>query len=108
MIPEVSAADVHAARERGEDLLLLDVREPDEHAVASIEGARLVPLGTLASRLGELEPWRERRIVISCHSGVRSRRAAELLHRQGFRRVENLAGGIEAWSLTVDPRVPRY
>ncbi|HZO09096.1 MAG TPA: molybdopterin-synthase adenylyltransferase MoeB [Myxococcota bacterium] len=108
MIPEVSAAEVHAALQRGEDLLVLDVREPDEHAIASIAGARLVPLGTLAQRIGELEPWRDRRVVVTCHHGPRALRAAEALRAGGFRRVENLAGGIEAWSLTVDPRVARY
>jgi len=108
MIPEVSAAEVHAALQRGEDLLVLDVREPDEHAIASIAGARLVPLGTLAQRIGELEPWRDRRVVVTCHHGPRALRAAEALRARGFRRVENLAGGIEAWSLTVDPRVARY
>ena len=107
-IPEVSAAEVHEALERGEDLLLLDVRDPEEHAVARIDAARLVPLRTLGERLGELAEWRDRRVVVTCHHGPRSLRAAELLRQQGFRRVENLAGGIEAWSLTVDPRVPRY
>jgi adenylyltransferase/sulfurtransferase len=84
------------------------VREPDEHAIASIAGARLVPLGALLQRLGELEPWRDRRVVVTCHHGPRSLRGAAALKERGFRRVENLAGGIEAWSLTVDPGVPRY
>jgi rhodanese-related sulfurtransferase len=67
-----------------------------------------VPLGSLGSRLDELAPWRDRRIVVTCHLGGRSLRAAQALQRAGFLRVENLAGGIEAWSLTVDPSVPRY
>ena len=107
-IPEVPAAAVKAALDRGEDLLLLDVREPQEFAVARIEGARLVPLGELEARLGELGAWCGRRVVVTCHHGMRAARGAEILRRHGFGRVENLAGGIEAWSLTVDPSVPRY
>jgi adenylyltransferase/sulfurtransferase len=107
-IPELPAAELRAALDRGEDLLLLDVREPEEFATARIEGARLVPLGELEARLGELDAWRERRVVVTCHLGMRSARAAQILRQHGFGRVENLAGGIEAWSLTVDPSVPRY
>ena len=105
---EVSAAELRAALGRGEELLLLDVREPEEFAVARIEGARLVPLAELEARLGELETWRGRRVVVSCHHGMRSARGAQILREHGFGRVENLAGGIDAWSLTVDPSVPRY
>ena len=108
MIPEVMAAEVKAALDRGEDLLLLDVRQPEEHALAQIEGARLLPLGSLEERIGELAAWRDRRIVVTCHHGMRSLQAAEALRQRGFRRVESLGGGIEAWSLTVDPSVPRY
>jgi len=107
-VPEVSADAVRARRERGEDLLLLDVREPDEWETAHIEGAVLIPLGELGSRLAKIEPWRERPVVVLCHHGGRSTRACRLLAEHGFRRVENLSGGIEAWSLTVDPAVPRY
>ncbi len=107
-IPEVQAAELRAALERGEDLLLLDVREPGEFSVAKIEGARLLPLGELEARLGELAAWRDRRVVVHCHHGVRSLRGAAVLREHGFRKVESLAGGIEAWSLTVDPSVPRY
>ena len=108
MIPEVMAAEVKAALDRGEDLLLLDVRQPEEHALAQIEGARLLPLGSLEERIGELAAWRDRRIVVTCHHGMRSLQAAQALRQRGFRRVESLGGGIEAWSLTVDPSVPRY
>jgi adenylyltransferase/sulfurtransferase len=107
-VPEVSAAEVAARRARGAGFLLLDVREPHEHAAARIEGARLLPLGELAGRVGELADWRQRPVVVHCHHGGRSRVACELLRERGFERVENLSGGIEAWSLTVDPGVPRY
>jgi adenylyltransferase/sulfurtransferase len=107
-IAEVSAAELLARRERGEDLLLLDVREPDEYARAHIEGALLVPMGELEARREELLAWRERPVVVHCHVGGRSARACETLSDWGFQKVENLSGGIDAWSLTVDPDVPRY
>jgi adenylyltransferase/sulfurtransferase len=105
---ETTAAELQAARARGEELLLLDVREPSEHARARIEGSRLIPLGELETRLSELASWRNRRVVVHCHHGGRSARACALMREKGFDRVENLAGGIDAWSLTVDPGVPRY
>jgi adenylyltransferase/sulfurtransferase len=105
---EVSAADVQAARERGDEFLLLDVREPSEWETARIEGAQLLPLGQLEARISELDDWRARRVVVHCHHGGRSANACGVLEAAGFRDVANLAGGIEAWSLTVDPAVPRY
>jgi adenylyltransferase/sulfurtransferase len=107
-VPEVAAASVRAAMERGDELLLLDVREPSEFERARIEGATLIPLGQLEARVGELAAWRGRRVVVHCHHGMRSARGGEILRQHGFTRVENLAGGIDAWSLTVDPSVPRY
>jgi adenylyltransferase/sulfurtransferase len=106
-VREKSAVDVAAMRAAGEPFLLLDVREPAEWEAARIEGALLVPLGELAARLGELEDWKTRRVVVHCRSGARSAKAAKLLQQHGFGDVWNLAGGIQAWSLTVDPRVPR-
>jgi adenylyltransferase/sulfurtransferase len=105
---ERSAAEVKALCDAGERFLLLDVREPDEHATARIEGSLLVPLGEIESRLDELAEWRDGRVIAHCHLGGRSARACRLLLDRGFSRVENLAGGIDAWSLTVDPAVPRY
>lgn len=106
-VREKSAVDVAAMRAAGEPFLLLDVREPAEWEAARIEGARLVPLGELAARLGEIEDWKTSRVVVHCRSGARSAKAAKLLQEHGFGDVWNLAGGIQAWSLTVDPRVPR-
>jgi sulfur-carrier protein adenylyltransferase/sulfurtransferase len=85
---------------------LLDVREPWEHDVARIEGARLVPLATLPAALSTLDPARA--YVVYCHHGVRSRMAAHFLAEHGFARVANLDGGIAAWSDEVDPSVPQY
>lgn len=107
-IPELAAAAVARRGVPGRDYLLLDVREPAEHEKARIEGARLLPLAELPARLGELEAWRARPIVVHCKTGGRSARAVRLLRERGFRDVANLSGGIEAWSLTVDPTVPRY
>jgi adenylyltransferase/sulfurtransferase len=105
---EVSAHALSSRRAAGEELLLLDVRERAEWETAHIEGARLVPLATLGAHLDELAAWRERPVVVHCHHGGRSAKACAVLAAAGFRRVENLAGGIDAWSLTVDPTVPRY
>ena len=107
-VREKSASDVAAALARGEDFLLVDVREPHEWETAHIDGARLVPLASLASRLDELAPWRDRRVVVHCHKGGRSAKACKTLAAAGFRDVWNLAGGIDAWSLAVDAAVPRY
>ena len=92
----------------GEELLLIDVREQFEFELARIEGSRLIPLSELPDALSELEDWRNRPIVVHCHHGPRSRAACELLLSGGFSRVDNLEGGIEAWSTDVDPSVSRY
>jgi adenylyltransferase/sulfurtransferase len=107
-LPELSASAVRGRGLPGRDFLLLDVREPAEFEKSHIEGARLLPLGELPARAAELEAWRERPVVVHCHRGGRSAKAARWLREQGFRDVSNLSGGIEAWSLTVDPSVPRY
>ena len=107
-VPELSPLALRARLDAGDELLLLDVREPFEAELARIPGARLIPLAALAATLAELEPWRERPVVVHCKSGGRSRRACQLLRSKGFQHVENLAGGIEAWSLEVDPEVKRY
>jgi adenylyltransferase/sulfurtransferase len=107
-ILEVSAFEVDRRRASGQDLLLLDVRDPDEHERAQIGGATLVPLGELPERLPELAAWKGRSVVVICHHGPRSLRACRLLKESGFEQVENVTGGIEAWSVTVDPRIPRY
>ncbi len=107
-VPEIDARALAARLASAEPPLLVDVREPWEAETASIPGARLIPLGELPDRLGELDGFRERPIVVHCRTGGRSRRACELLLAKGFGRVENLAGGIDGWSRDVDPSVPRY
>jgi rhodanese-related sulfurtransferase len=86
--------------------LLVDVREPKEWQFCHIAGAVHLPMNQLAQRLDELD--REREVVVYCHHGIRSQLAAEFLSRQGFKRVYNLVGGIDAWSMEVDPSAPRY
>ena len=87
---------------------LLDVREPEEHAFCSLPGSRLVPLSEIHERWGELDDWREKDVIVYCHHGIRSAHAIGLLRAAGFQRLSNLAGGIDRWSLEVDPSVPRY
>jgi adenylyltransferase/sulfurtransferase len=106
--PEIGPQQLKARLERGEELLLLDVREPFEAELASIAGARLVPLGGLEAALTELAEWRDRPVVVHCHHGGRSRKACGLLLANGFRLVENLDGGIDAWSNEIDASVVRY
>jgi rhodanese-related sulfurtransferase len=87
---------------------LLDVRQPEEHALASIPGARLIPLAELPARVGEIAGWRGEEVVVYCHHGMRSQRAIGFLRPLGFLHLLNLEGGIDAWSVEVDPAVPRY
>jgi rhodanese-related sulfurtransferase len=103
--------DVHAvaALQCGaEPFLLLDCREPEEYATAQIPGAVLVPMAEIPERLAILEPYRDRRIVVHCHHGGRSLRVTRWLRAQGFSGAQNMAGGIEAWALEIDPATPRY
>ena len=90
----------------GDVSLLVDVRQPEEHAYVRIEPSTLLPLPELAARLGELS--KDAEIVAYCHHGVRSRHAAVFLRGQGFTRARTLTGGIEAWTNRVDPTLPRY
>ena len=94
--------------EASEPPVLLDVREPDEFAHCSIDGARNVPLRQLPMALEHLQAWKDREVVVYCHHGMRSLRAVQFLNQAGFSRVLNLTGGIDRWSLEVDPRVERY
>jgi rhodanese-related sulfurtransferase len=87
-------------------LLLLDVREPHEFAYAHIEGSLLIPLQQLPERLDELDA--EQDIVVICHHGMRSQQACLFLEHSGYKRLNNLKGGIDAWSMVCDPSVPRY
>ncbi len=103
----ISAPDTQARlQETGASVLLLDCREPMELEIASIAGAVPIPMSQIPYRLEELDP--EGEIIVFCHSGVRSQDVTGWLEDQGFTRVYNMLGGIDAWSQEVDPRVPRY
>jgi adenylyltransferase/sulfurtransferase len=106
--PSLSAVAVAQRIGGSEPWLLLDVRESAEVERAKIDGSRWIPLGQLEERLQEIADWKDRPVAVYCHLGGRSARACRLLAEHGFGQVSNLEGGIEAWSLTVDPRVPRY
>ncbi len=107
-VAELDPSDLKQRLDRNEELLLVDVREPFEAEMARIPGARLIPLGELEDTLEVLADWRERPVVVHCHHGGRSRTACEFLQSKGFSKVENLRGGIDAWSREVDSKVPRY
>ncbi len=104
-IPQISVTEFKQERDAGKDYFLLDVREPHEFQIANLKGY-LIPLGDLEKRVNELDTSRE--IVVHCKTGGRSQRAAETLRKLGFKKVQNLAGGIQAWSEQIDAKVPRY
>jgi adenylyltransferase/sulfurtransferase len=103
---DITASELAGRMRQGNHLRLLDVREPHELQISHIEGATLIPLGQLASRLSELDSAEE--MVVFCKAGTRSARALELLLSAGFRKVKNLQGGINAWAQEVDPSQPIY
>lgn len=105
-VADIDAASLAAELDGAEAPLLLDVREPWEAEIATIDGSVLIPLGVLGERVGELDPAAS--VVVYCHLGVRSEYAARMLASAGFTAVRNLAGGIDAWSRTVDEGVVRY
>ena len=106
VVPEIEPTALSARLAAGEAVQIVDVREPHEWAIARIDGAQLIPLATLESRLDELSPDRE--IVIHCKGGARSAQAVRRLRAAGFKKVVNLAGGINRWSKEVDGSVPQY
>jgi adenylyltransferase/sulfurtransferase len=104
---EISVAELQRERTaKGDDLVLVDVREPHEWEIAHIEGARLIPLSQLPDRLNELDGHAE--IVTQCHHGSRSLKALEILKGAGYGKVRSLAGGIDAWAEQVEPGMARY
>jgi sulfur-carrier protein adenylyltransferase/sulfurtransferase len=104
-VPEIAPRELKARLDRGDDLFVLDVREPHEYQICNL-GGHLIPLGELSRRVNELDSSRE--IVAHCRSGKRSAEAVEFLRGAGFRKVLNLKGGILAWSDEVDASVPKY
>ena len=107
-LQEVSPVDVKMKLDSKKDFFLLDVREPSEYEIARIEGSTLIPLGELPHRLDELKSYQEKEIVVHCKFGGRSAKACEILKGHGFKNVWNMYGGINEWSVEVDPSVPQY
>ncbi|HVB34412.1 MAG TPA: molybdopterin-synthase adenylyltransferase MoeB [Patescibacteria group bacterium] len=104
-VAEMSVGELDQRLKRGEQIFILDVREPHEYQICNI-GGYLIPLGDLPRRVQEVDS--SAAIVVHCRSGVRSAKAVDFLRQAGFRRVWNLKGGILAWSDEVDPSVPKY
>jgi len=102
----IEPAELKRRLEAGEELVLLDVREPDEVAICRIEGSRNVPVSEITARLAELDP--DRPTVCICHHGIRSANVAAALERLEFDELYNLAGGIDRWAEEVEPSMGRY
>jgi rhodanese-related sulfurtransferase len=107
---EVTPQDVTAWLACGDESVpvLIDCREAEELEICRIEGARWIPLGEFPAKVDVMSEWSERGVVVSCHHGMRSLRAARFLRQQGIERAFSMAGGIDAWSCQIDPAVPRY
>jgi molybdopterin/thiamine biosynthesis adenylyltransferase/rhodanese-related sulfurtransferase len=104
-IPQISVKELKSRIDAGEDVFILDVREPYEYQIANI-GGKLIPQNEVPQRLAEID--RDREIVVQCRSGQRSQRIAEFLQQSGYRKVTNLAGGILAWADEIDPKMQKY
>ncbi len=104
-VPEITPRELKSRLDQGDDVFILDVREPHEFQICNL-GGYLIPLGDLSRRVNELDSSRE--IVAHCRSGKRSAEAVEFLRKAGFRKIWNLKGGILAWSAEVDPSIPKY
>jgi adenylyltransferase/sulfurtransferase len=105
-IPEITVEELHALRERREPVVLVDVREPHEIAISSFSESVKIPLASLPQNLNRLSTADE--IVVHCRTGVRSAQAVRFLREAGFRKVRNLAGGINRWAERIDPTMPKY
>lgn len=103
-VPNITVGELKAKMDRHERFVLLDIREPNEHAISRIPGSKLIPLGELPKRLKELNPNDE--IVLHCKSGRRSAQALRILQKAGFKKVWNLQGGISEWTVHGKPAVP--
>jgi rhodanese-related sulfurtransferase len=102
----ITPKELKQRQERNEELTILDVRESWERETASIASSQHIPMGDVPTRLQELDP--EQHIVVFCHHGVRSLSVTDWLRKQGYDKVQSMSGGIDQWSLEIDPRVPRY
>ena len=104
-IPQLTLKELKPRIDAGEDVYILDVREPWEYKIAQI-GGKLIPQNEVPQRLAEID--RDREVIVHCHHGVRSQRIAEFLKQAGYPKVVNLAGGIHAWADEIDPKMQKY
>ena len=104
---EITPSEVNAKLASGEALRLIDVREPGEYAICRIEGAELIPMRSIPQHLNELDSEGPP-LIVFCHHGVRSLSVVDWLRRQGIENCRSMSGGIDEWSRTIDPAVPRY
>ena len=106
---EVTPQDVRLRLQAGEKLVLVDVREPGEFQMARLADAELIPMGTVPAELSRLDAQAEEKpLIVFCHHGVRSLNVVHWLREQGVDACQSMAGGIDRWSLEIDPNVPRY
>ena len=103
---EITPQEVKSRLDRGEKLQLVNVREPWEHAQCRIEGAELIPMGTIPANLQKLDSDED--VIFYCHHGMRSLDVANWLRAQGVTHAKSMAGGIDRWSAEIDAKVPRY
>ena len=108
MVQQISVQSLASKLSAGEPVYLIDVRQPWEHETVALPGSVLIPLHELPARLEEIQPPEGALVVAYCHHGIRSLSAAAFLEQAGVKPVASLAGGIDAWSLHIDPRLPRY
>ncbi len=108
MIAQITPQQLADKLAAGEPVYLLDVRQPEEHALAALPNSTLIPLSELPVRAGEVQPEEGALVVVYCHHGIRSLKGAAFLRQAGVEPVASLAGGIDAWSQLIDPSVPRY
>lgn len=106
---EITVTEVKQLLDKGEAVKLIDVREPKEHQFCQVQGSELIPMGSVPQHLSELEAQADdARLIVFCHHGVRSLNVVAWLREKGISNCVSMSGGIEAWSLHVDPAVPRY
>ena len=105
---QITALELQESLDSDHPPHLLDVREVHEHEFVSLPDAKLIPLGQVPQRTAEIESWKQERVVVYCHHGIRSQHAIAFLSSVGFTQLENLQGGIDAWATMVDTEMPRY
>lgn len=108
MVSEITATDLKKRLDAGDQVVILDVREPHELAICSLANTAHIPLGQLPTRVSEIDSYKDKEIIVYCRSGKRSERAAQFLADSGFTNAVNLAGGILSWSDEVDPAMAKY